>query len=211
MNCTRLRRSITTGSARMRQANTDLMLARTGVLDAAVARLTNIYGPRLAVNVARARVYCRYSSCGLLLGKPGVEIFGDGEQLRDPRYMWTMWWMPYCGLGPLEKLRVASVHNVGGPAALALGEIWVAFFLPPGRRTAVYVPAVSARTQQDRHQELSPPIARIERELQWKPKVSIEEGAARTLPVFFASISTIIPDPARTATRLGPLLESVHA
>ena len=62
-----------------------LLLSRMGLLDAAVLRLTNIYGPRLALNVPCQGVLSTFFA-RILLDQP-IEIYGDGTQLRDPLYV----------------------------------------------------------------------------------------------------------------------------
>jgi len=58
-----------------------LILSGLGLLDAAVLRLTNIYGPRLAINVPCQGVLSTYF-LGVLLGRR-LEVYGDGTQLLE--------------------------------------------------------------------------------------------------------------------------------
>jgi nucleoside-diphosphate-sugar epimerase len=155
------------------------MLARTGLLDAAVARLTNIYGPRLAVNVPCQGVLSVFFM-RLLLGQP-IEIFGDGEQLRDPLYVDDVVDALLC-IGAVEKLE-SRVYNVGGPVALALGEIAGVLCRLAGAPPPTYRPFPRELSKIDIG-SFAADCTRIERELQWKPKTSLEEGAARTLEFF---------------------------
>jgi UDP-glucose 4-epimerase len=156
-----------------------LMLARTGVLDAAVARLTNIYGPRLAVNVPCQGVLSVFFM-RLLLGLP-IEIFGDGQQLRDPLYVDDAV-EALLRIGAVEKLE-SRVYNVGGPDALALGEIAGVLCRLAGAAPPTYRAFPRELSKIDIG-SFAADCTRIERELQWKPKISIEEGATRTLEFF---------------------------
>ena len=62
-----------------------VMMSDLGQLDAIVLRLTNVYGPRMSLNVAGQGflgVFFRRA----LLHEP-IAVYGDGEQLRDPAYV----------------------------------------------------------------------------------------------------------------------------
>jgi nucleoside-diphosphate-sugar epimerase len=62
-----------------------LLLSRLGEIDAMVLRLTNIYGPRMAIGLpcqGFLPVFFRRA----LEGKQ-ISVFGDGGQLRDPVYV----------------------------------------------------------------------------------------------------------------------------
>jgi UDP-glucose 4-epimerase len=62
-----------------------LLLSRLGEVDAMVVRLTNIYGPRMALGLpcqGFLPVFFRRA----IEGKP-ISVFGDGGHLRDPLYV----------------------------------------------------------------------------------------------------------------------------
>jgi nucleoside-diphosphate-sugar epimerase len=69
------------------------MLSRSGQLDAVVLRLTNIYGPRMALDIVCQGFLSTFIR-RMALGER-LEIFGDGSQTRDPCTS-TMLWMPSC-------------------------------------------------------------------------------------------------------------------
>jgi len=156
-----------------------LMLTRDKLLDAAIVRLTNIYGPRLAVNVPCQGVLSVFFM-RLLLGLP-IEIFGDGGQLRDPIYVDDAV-EAMLRVGAAEKLK-SRVFNVGGPVALPLGEIAALLCRLAGAPPPVHKPFPRALSKIDIGSFASD-SRRIGREMKWKPKVLIEEGAARTLKFF---------------------------
>lgn len=61
------------------------MMSDLGELDAIVLRLTNVYGPRMSLNVAGQGflgVFFRKA----LLGEV-IQVFGEGSQMRDPAYI----------------------------------------------------------------------------------------------------------------------------
>jgi nucleoside-diphosphate-sugar epimerase len=62
-----------------------LLLSRLGEIDAVVLRLTNIYGPRMAIGLpcqGFLPVFFRRAMEG-----KAISVFGDGGQLRDPVYV----------------------------------------------------------------------------------------------------------------------------
>lgn len=62
-----------------------LMMSDLGQLDAVILRLTNVYGPRMSLNVfgqGFLGVFFRLA----ILGEQ-IRVFGDGQQLRDPLYV----------------------------------------------------------------------------------------------------------------------------
>ena len=156
-----------------------LMLTREDRLDAAIVRLTNTYGPRLAVNVPCQGVLSVFFM-RLLLGLP-VEIFGDGSQTRDPLYVDDAV-EALLMLGAAERVP-ARVYNVGGPKIMSLSEIAstlcrIAGAAPPHyRRFPHELRAIDIGSY-------GSDCTRIRQELGWTPKVSLEEGASRTLAFF---------------------------
>ena len=62
-----------------------LLLSRLGELDCVVLRLSNVYGPRMALHLAQQGVMNVYLAT-VLEGKP-IRIYGDGMQLRDPLFV----------------------------------------------------------------------------------------------------------------------------
>jgi nucleoside-diphosphate-sugar epimerase len=156
-----------------------LMLTRAGLLDAVIMRLTNTYGPRLAVNVPCQGVLPVFFM-RLLLGLP-LEVLGDGQQLRDPLYVDDVVDALLLA-GAAGKLE-SRVYNVGGEKALPLGQIaalltWLAGAPPP-----VYRPFPPEARRIDIGSFFAD-STRARRELQWQPRTSLEDGAARTLQFF---------------------------
>jgi nucleoside-diphosphate-sugar epimerase len=116
----------------------------------------------------------------LLLGLP-IEIFGDGAQLRDPLYVDDAV-DAMLRVGAVKELP-SRVFNVGGPAALPLGEIAGVLCRLQGAPPPVYRPFPRELSKIDIG-SFATDSTRIRRELKWQPKTSIEEGAARTLEFF---------------------------
>ena len=167
-----------------------LMLTRSGQLDAAILRLTNIYGPRLALNVPCQGVLSVFFM-RLLLHLP-IEIYGDGRQLRDPVYVDDAV-EALLRTGAAAKLQ-SRIYNVGFPEALALGDVAETLCRIAGAAPPVYRPFPHELSKIDIG-SFATDATRIRRELQWQPEVSLEDGAARTLRFFEERLSDYL-DPA---------------
>ena len=92
------------------------MLSRAGRLDAVVLRLTNIYGPRMALDVpcqGFLSTYLRKALTGQRL-----EVFGDGRQLRDPLFVDDAV-EAFLAAGTAAQLP-SRAYNVGGAEPLTL-------------------------------------------------------------------------------------------
>lgn len=96
-----------------------LMLTRKGDLDAVVLRLTNVYGPRMALNVP-CQGFLNTFFRKLLLGE-SLDVFGEGTQLRDPLYVDDAV-TAFLVAAELARPSVRT-YNVGGPQALSLWDI----------------------------------------------------------------------------------------
>ena len=156
-----------------------LMLSRMGRLDAVVLRLTNVYGPRMALDVpcqGFLSAFLRKALTGQTL-----EIFGDGRQLRDPLYVDDA----------VDAMLIAAAadsppsrsYNIGGPEALPLAEIaaitsrlagtpaprWKEF---PEDRRAIDIGSYHTDSQL------------ISNELGWRASTRFPEGMERTLSYY---------------------------
>ena len=167
-----------------------LMLTRAGLLDAVILRLTNTYGPRLAVSVPCQGVLSVFFM-RLLLGLP-LEVFGNGEQLRDPLYVDDVV-DALLRAGAADEL-LSRVYNVGGPEALSLGKVADVLTSLVEAPPVIYrsFPMEASRIDIGSFYADS---TRARRELQWQPATSISEGAARTLEFFRQHLQAYL-DPA---------------
>ncbi len=167
------------GVSKHAAAEYHLMLTRAGILDAVVMRLTNTYGPRLAVNVPCQGVLSVFF-LRLLLGLP-LEIFGDGAQLRDPLYVDDV--VDALLLAGAARKLESRVYNVGGPEARPLSEIAGVLSRLAGAPAPLYLPFPVEASRIDIG-SFSTDSTRIRRELNWQPRTSLQHGAATTLDFF---------------------------
>jgi len=96
-----------------------LLHTRLGLLDSVVLRLTNTYGPRLALDVPGQGFLTVFLNRALA-GQP-IEVFGDGTQLRDPLHVDDA--VEAFLLAANRPEPCERVFNVCGPEVLSLHEI----------------------------------------------------------------------------------------
>jgi UDP-glucose 4-epimerase len=155
------------------------MMARTGELDAVVLRLTNVYGPRMALNVVCQGFLSTFLR-RVLLGQP-LEIFGDGQQLRDPVYVRDVveaFLLAGSALRPKYR-----DYNVGGPEALSLAAIARIMCYAGGLDDPTFRPFPPDRRAIDIG-SYKTDVRRISRDFGWLPRVRFEDGIRETLAFY---------------------------
>lgn len=165
-----------------------MMLSRTGHLDAAGLRLTNVYGPRMALDVpcqGFLSTFLRKALTGQTL-----DVFGDGLQLRDPLYVDDAV-EAMCLAGWIPELKSRS-YNVGGPESLSLATIASLTARLAGAPHPVHreFPADRKAIDIGSYQTDS---SRIRRELDWRPRIPFETGMSRTLGYFREHLDHYLP------------------
>jgi nucleoside-diphosphate-sugar epimerase len=155
------------------------MLSRTGALDAVVLRLTNVYGPRMALNVP-AQGFLSAFFRRVLLGH-SLEVFGDGTQLRDPMFVDDVV-EAMLRAGDANPLP-SRVYNVGAGHGTPIGEIARVIAKAAGGRQVTERPFPDDAKPIDIGSYVAD-CSRIERELGCKASVSFPDGVGRTLEYF---------------------------
>jgi UDP-glucose 4-epimerase len=158
------------------------ILTRTGRLDGIVLRLSNVYGPRMGVHLP-CQGFLPIFFRKLLRGD-AIEVYGDGGQLRDPVYVEDV--VNSFLLAGRVARPASRVFNIGGPAALPIGQIArticaIAGAPPPVRRE---FPAALRAISIGSYASDS---MRAQRELGWFPRTGLEQGVAATMDFFRAS------------------------
>jgi UDP-glucose 4-epimerase len=171
-----------------------LMLSRAGALDAVVLRLTNVYGPRMALEIGCQGFLSTYLRRAVL-GQE-LEVFGDGQQLRDPVYVDDA--VDAFLLAGAEKSLQARNYNVGGPQAIGIGEIAETIARVAGGISVVRREFPPERLQMDIG-SYSSDTSRIRADLGWEPQIQCEEGFRRSLDFYRAHSAKYLdpesPDP----------------
>ena len=156
-----------------------LLYSNLGEIDAVALHLTNVYGPRMALNVPCQGFLSTFLR--RLLTGCGLEVFGDGRQLRDPVYVDDAV-DAFLLAGDVPRLR-SRVYNVGGPEPLPLLEIAEMAARGAGGaqvRTCPFPEEQKVIDIGSYHTNWS----RIRDELGWEPKVRFAEGIAGTLAYY---------------------------
>jgi UDP-glucose 4-epimerase len=167
-----------------------LMLTRAGAIDAVVLRLTNVYGPRMALDIPCQGFLSTFLR-RLLLAKP-LEIFGDGEQLRDPVFVDDAV-EAFMIAGAVERAP-SMVYNVGGPEKLSLNQIAYLASEIAGAAAPAHRPFPGAIKAIDIGSYFTD-SSRAARELDWRPQVNFAAGIRRTLDYYRAGLPFYL-DPA---------------
>ncbi|MSV29276.1 MAG: NAD-dependent epimerase/dehydratase family protein [Bryobacterales bacterium] len=156
-----------------------LLLARRGDLDCRVLRLSNVYGPRMALHLPQQGFLGVYVARALN-GEP-IVVYGDGEQLRDPVHVDDVVEVFLrAGLAPDLKSRV---FNVGGPQPVTLNEIAAAAARQSGRSPIHHLPFPEHLIRMDIGSYFSD-LTRTQRELGWVPSIEFEAGLKGTLAYY---------------------------
>lgn len=152
-----------------------LLLTRIGRLDAVVLRLTNVYGPRMALHIPCQGVLSTFFRRALL--GQDLEVFNGGDSLRDPLYVEDA--VEAFLLAGEVAQPPSRVYNVGGPEAVSLHAIAQTIAKQAGVGVASR-PFPPERKQIDIGSYVSD-SRRTEAELGWRPRVGFSEGVRRTL------------------------------
>jgi UDP-glucose 4-epimerase len=159
-----------------------------GRLDARVLCLTNVYGPRMALNVPGQGFLGNFLRLALL-GET-IQIFGDGRQLRDPVYVDDV-------VDAFLKAGAAArtprrLWNVGGSAALPLAHIAETISHACNAPVPVYRPFPPEHKNIDIGSYVTD-SGRIRKDLCWRPSISFEEGIRRTVEYYGPDLPHYLP------------------
>ncbi len=156
-----------------------LLQARLGLLDSVVLRLTNTYGPRLALDVP-GQGFLTVFLKRALNGQP-IDVFGDGTQLRDPVYVDDAVEAFLLAAGRPEPSE--RVFNVCGPEVLPLNEIARAIQEEAGGGDVLLRPFPPEHRIFDIGSYYGD-TSRAADVLGWKPRTPFREGIRKSLAHF---------------------------
>ncbi len=131
-----------------------------------ILRYANVYGPRQGYK-GEAGVIFLFAN--LLLQKKTPTIFGDGKQTRDFIFVDDV---VSANLSALKIKGKSKIFNIGTGTEITLNELyeklaWVSGFNPKPKKLDA-VPGDIKKMVYD--------ISLVQRELNWKPKTSLEKG-----------------------------------
>jgi UDP-glucose 4-epimerase len=156
-----------------------LLLTRLGRLDAVVLRFTNLYGPRMAIGLP-CQGFLPVFTARAVTGAP-LEVFGDGEQLRDPVYVADACEaLLRAGAARRPKARLI---NIGSPEPHTLAAIAQTFARLAGLPEPRLCPFPADRKPIDIGSYATCTGLAME-VLDWMAKTPLEEGVRQTLAYF---------------------------
>lgn len=143
-------------------------------VDTRIVRIFNTYGPRMDLEDGRALPNLLKQA---LLEQP-LTVYGEGKQTRSFCYVDDL-------VDGIVRLLYSDEHlpvNIGNQHEISLLEFAEAINKITGNKAGVTF-VKDARSVRD-PQQRRPDITRARAILQWEPKVSLEEGIAKTIPYF---------------------------
>ncbi|MCE2455531.1 MAG: SDR family oxidoreductase [Gemmatimonadetes bacterium] len=166
---------------------------RSEGLDTRIARIFNMYGPRLRPHDGRVVSNFIFQA---LSGQP-LTIFGDGSQTRSLCYVSD----GVEGIYRLFRSDYAGPVNIGNPAEMTVREIATAVAELVGSTAGV----TALPLPDDDPKVRCPDISLARRVLGWEPKVDLRKGLGRTISHFRAQIAAGYEGGARTGASTGGL------
>lgn len=154
------------------------LLSARGEIDATILRLTNIYGPRMALNIPEQGVLGHFFRRAL--NGEDIEVFGDGQQLRDPVYVDDI--VDACRLVGERRGLPSNTLNAGGKDALPLAEM-ARILAAEGGGEVRFRPFPAGHKSIDIG-SFSTDNSFIRETLGWEPRIPFAEGARRTLAYY---------------------------
>ncbi len=156
-----------------------LMYQSMGRLDGRVLCLTNVYGPRMALDIPGQGFLGNFLR--RVLRGQRLEVFGDGRQLRDPVYVDDVV-NAFLAAGAIDD-PPSRLWNVGGSEALSLGDISRVVSAAADVAPPAYRPFPREHKSIDIG-SYTTDSSRILRDLGWRPQVRFRQGIARSLEFF---------------------------
>jgi dTDP-glucose 4,6-dehydratase len=146
-------------------------------LDTRIVRIFNTYGPRMRLHDGRVVPNFIMQA---LKGEP-LTVYGQGQQTRSFQYVDDL-------VDGINKLLATEHHlpvNIGNPHEMTVLEFAQTIIKLTGSKSDIeYKPL-----PEDDPQVRQPDIAKAKRILKWQPKVTLEEGLAKTIEYFRARLT----------------------
>ncbi len=147
-------------------------------LDTRIARIFNVFGPRMRIGDGRAIPTFMTQA---LRGEP-LTVHGDGSQTRSFCYISDM----VDGIWRLRRAPVKEPVNLGNPKEMTLLELAERIMALSGSSSALSFTPLPVDDPKVRQ----PDITRARTLLGWEPRVDLDEGLRRTLDWFRARLGT---------------------
>ena len=156
-----------------------VLLGRQGLLDTCVLHLSNVYGPRMSLEVAGQGFLSTFVR-RLREGRT-LRVYGDGRQIRDPIYVDDA--VEAFLLAAGSQTVPSRIYNLGGPDALTLLEIATIASTAAGAPPPELCPFPPEQLRIDIG-DYQADTRRIRSELRWFARSSFQEGISLTLQAY---------------------------
>ena len=143
-------------------------------LDTRIVRIFNTYGPGMRLDDGRVVPNFILQA---LKGEP-LTIYGDGSQTRSFCYVDDL-------IEGIYRLLLSDEHNpvnIGNPNETSIADFATLINHLVGNKAGII--SIADRRLGDDPQRRQPEITRARTILGWEPKISIEQGIAKTIPFF---------------------------
>jgi UDP-glucose 4-epimerase len=148
---------------------------------ACALRLTNTYGPRLAVKLGGIQGFIGLFIRQAIDGET-LQVWG-GDQLRDLTYVDDV--VEACLMAAASDVSNGQVFNLGGPQPISLRELAELIVEIAGSGSVEVRPFPEERKAIDVGSTYLD-YSKIRRALGWEPKTTLDDGLARTIAFFRA-------------------------
>jgi nucleoside-diphosphate-sugar epimerase len=162
------------------------LMSSLGEIDGYTLRLSNVYGPRMALD-AKGQGFLPAFLRETLAGH-ALNVFGNGAQLRDPMFVDDAV-DAFLALGFAKSL-TRRTYNAGGPAALSLLTIAKIYHELLGIRRK---PALRPFPEEHKKFDIGSYVTdwrKLHSDTGWFPRVPFREGLRRTLIHYRAAVSS---------------------
>lgn len=166
-----------------------LLLSDHGALDAVVLRLSNVYGPRMALHLPQQGFLGTYVR--MALGSNPITVYGEGAHTRDPVHVDDVV-EAFLRAGAAPALP-ARVLNIGGPEALSIRRIAVAVCEASPASMLREIPFPEALHNLEVGNYASD-TTRAREQLNWSPLVSFKDGIRSTLAWYTGNQRHYLPE-----------------
>jgi len=143
--------------------------ARTYDIKTKIVRIFNTYGPRMQLNDGRVVTNLIVQA----LNNDDITIYGDGSQTRSFSYVEDT----VAGILALMESDKYDVFNIGNPNEMSIKELSsVILRLTDSKSKLIYKDLPN-----DDPKQRKPDITKAKENLNWEPKVNLEEGLTLTI------------------------------
>lgn len=140
-----------------------------------VIRHTNIYGPYDKFDLERSHVFGATVTKVMTATKGNVVVWGDGSEIRDLLYISDL--VDFVDLAIHRQKEKFELVNVGGSQGISIGDLVRRIIKIAGRDLSVTFDASKPTIPFN----LVVDNEKARRSFGWKPKISIDQGIAKTL------------------------------